>query len=1260
MTLSAYLPQDRLRALSRGETLPAQTSGSALFADISGFTSLTEALERTYGPRKGGEKLSRHLEDLYSALIAEVERLGGSVLSFAGDSMLCWFDQADGNPVRRAAGCALAMQRAMSSFEAVPVGHGSVAMSLKVSVASGPSRRFAIGDPGIQRLDVLAGGTIARTATAEHHALSGEVLLDEASVKALGDAATIQAWRTDAGTQEHFAVIGESDAITSTAAPPTSMREPKAGELRPWIHRAVFEREQEGQEAFLTEFRPCVALFVRFTGIDYEGAEAEAAIDRFVRSMQVITERHDGALLQLTIGDKGSYAYINFGALSAHEDDARRALKAALELRERTELKLQAGIAQGLMRVGAYGSATRKTYGALGDDVNLAARLMTAAAGGEILLSSHVHQSVQDDFTFEPRPPMPMKGKAEPLPVFAATGEKQKRAMRLQEPSYSLPMVGREDELQLINDKLEMAAEGNGQVIGIVAEAGMGKSRLVAEVIRLARRKGFVGYGGACQSDGQHTPYLAWKSIWGAFFDVDPEMPLKRQIRNIEGEIEDRASDRIEAMPLLNAVLDLNIPDNQFTKTLEPKIRQSALHALLEDCLQAAAQDEPILIVIEDLHWIDALSEHLLGQLARATADSAVCFVLAYRPLDLEHLEPLRLEALPYFTRVELHELTRAEADSAIRAKLAQLYPAREGALPEGLVDTLMARGQGNPFYLEELLNYVRDRGLDPSDLNKIELPDSLHTLILSRIDQLGERERTALRVASIIGRLFHAAWLNGYYPELGPMPEVKSALDQLDNLDITPLDSEPELTYLFKHIVTHEVTYESLQYSTRSRLHLRLARYLEGRIESGSIPATGTLETVASHFERGEAWKPALEWLQRAAAHASERWALQEAVNLYRRALAALEHLPPQAGLEYSLRNRMATAMMFFGSSREDTLKEFESCASLATDARQQAAAYYQMGRLLHIFTSADLASAERHYRYALELLEGQRDELYCSVEAHLGYLYRYQHRLDLSIATLERNLKLAEQLNSLERRADAYLFLSGAYLDAAREDDALTAGENGYAAAKEAGDLELIGRAHSFCADVYLLRASSGRGSPEAALPHINGMLRHGREYGVSVLAGFGAQALGDYDLLKNDRAAALDAWREAADVWVKTPAPTRAAYAYSRCGQILLEMEQVAAANEYFGRTLETCRPAQTNLGEFYVGLAFANTGAEAAAIEHLNRAFSSAPADRQRAWLDIMRSDPEFHRQPVKAKVIEFIDRQEAALAMPGLQPPDPPM
>jgi adenylate cyclase len=794
-----------------------------------------------------------------------------------------------------------------------------------------------------------------------------------------------------------------------------------------WVPHEVYEREQFGDGSFLTEFRPCAALFVRFVGIDFDAEDAQSQLDRFVKQAQEIAVRHDGTLINLTIGDKGSYAYINFGALRAHEDDARRAVKTALELKEKSNLQLHMGLAQGVMRVGAYGSVTRKTFGALGDDVNLAARLMTTAALNEILLSSQAQKAVANDFTFEPRLPLPMKGKAEPLPVFALTGERQQRAVRLQEPNYALPMVGRENELRVIEEKLALAANAKGQVIGVMAGAGMGKSRLVAEVIRKARKKGFVGYGGACQSDGINTPYLAWKPIWQAFFDVDPFAPLKKQLRNLEGELEDRVPERVQAMPLLGIMLNLDISDNDFTENLEPQYKQSALRALLDDCLRAAAKEEPLLIVIEDLHWIDALSQDLLEELARDLSDCRVCFLLAYRPPHFQRLQERRLEAMLNFTGIELHGLTQAEAEQVIRAKLAQLYPARSGAVPPALVQKLIARAQGNPFYLEELLNYLRDRGLDPREpqaLEKIELPDSLHTLILSRLDQLSEREKITLRIASIVGRLFRAAWLTGYYPELGELPKVKNDLDQLAEMDITPLDSEPELTYLFKHIVTHEVTYESLPFTTRAKLHEQLAQFLERQIAAGAMAEASMLDTLVYHYTHSENRAKQYAYLRKAGGAAMEVSAFNTAVEYFAR---LMELIPSEDIERAALALQLAEAHYRLSDypAARGAIEQAQAAAQTNTDRASALALLGEMTSEL-----GDYAESKRILAEAVPLARASGDGLtLCRALYALGDVNWRLGKLDNAKAALKESLGLARSLGDVTRELFALYRLGAVY---------------------------------------------------------------------------------------------------------------------------------------------------------------------------------------------------------------------------------------
>jgi tetratricopeptide (TPR) repeat protein len=251
-----------------------------------------------------------------------------------------------------------------------------------------------------------------------------------------------------------------------------------------------------------------------------------------------------------------------------------------------------------------------------------------------------------------------------------------------------------------------------------------------------------------------------------------------------------------------------------------------------------------------------------------------------------------------------------------------------------------MARSQGNPFYLEELLNYMRDRGLDPADLHSIELPDSLHTLILSRIDQLGEREKTTLRVASIVGRLFRAKWLLGYYPELGSSPQVKATLDELDALDLTPLDStEPELAYLFKHIVTHEVTYQSLPFATRARLHEQLARYLESLVGDTAL----LLDSIAFHYGCSENQEKQREYWRKAGEAAQKNFANDAALDYYEKLLPLLKATKEQTQIHMQ-RGQVFELMGKWDKAEAD----YRAAMDLSKeDAASKASAQFALGKL-------------------------------------------------------------------------------------------------------------------------------------------------------------------------------------------------------------------------------------------------------------------------------------------------------------------------
>lgn len=893
-TLLAYLPSDRVQAIAAGNEIPHRAQGAALWADLSGFTPLTEILTHKLGPRHGAEELALQLNRFYDALLAPIGHYGGSVVGFSGDAVVCWFDADDG---RRAIAAAQAMQVAMQPFVSLQLGPGEgIPMGLKTAVASGAVRRLRVGDPVVQTIDTLAGATLDRLAEVGYLARAGELLVDEETQARLRKLLRIGKWRTGKETGRRAAVVSSLKAPVELLPQASQLPPLTEEQVRPWLLPAVFARLQSGLGEFLTELRPAVALFMRFEGLDYEGDEQVGdKLDVVIRQVQSILLKYDGTLLQLTIGDKGSYLYAAFGAPVAHEDDAVRAVAAALELSElparpNSIRSAAIGLSRGTMRTGAYGSASRRTYGVLGDEVNLAARLMEQAAPGQVLASKAVWQATLPDFNWEALPALKVKGKRAAVAVAALLGRSAQDRLQLPQVTAALPMVGRRAELALVLEKLELARAGQGQIVSILAEAGMGKSRLLAEVLQRAGAQNPTWYGGECQSYGTHSSYLVWQPIWRAFFGLDPAGSTEQQIGTLQKALAGAIPDFPERLPVLGAALNLSIPDSALTGAMDARARKTLRETLLVDCLRARAvsQHLPLVLILEDAHWIDPLSRDLLELIAQVIEDLPVLILLAYRPPTEAPAAGFLpgLKGLKHATEIRLAELSGPETEQLVAARLADF--GLEGAAPPGLVERMLSRAQGNPFYIGELLNYLHDRGLDPrheASWQQADLPDSLQSLILSRIDQLSEQQQITIKAASIIGRLFRVAWLYGYYPALGSPSTVAADLQVLSRLDFTVLETpEPQLAYLFKHVITQEVAYESLAYATRANLHEQLAGYLE---QSAGQDLRPFLDLLAYHYERSQNLPKKREYLLKAGEAAQAAYANEAALSYLGRALA-------------------------------------------------------------------------------------------------------------------------------------------------------------------------------------------------------------------------------------------------------------------------------------------------------------------------------------------------------------------------------------
>ena len=936
--LISYVPQDRLAALARGRELPELATGSALFADISGFTPLTNAMVQQFGARRGAEEATRHLNMVYGALLEEVHRRGGSIISFSGDGVLCWFDKGgDGTPQRSAAqavGAALAMQRQMARLADIEIsGDLTIELAMKSAVATGTVRRYLVGEPDIQRLEVLAGSVIDRVGDGERLAERGETVVDAASAAYLGSHTVIDDHRHGAEGHEEYAVVSALSMDVEAALPDS---EPRAllseADVRPWLIPEVYARVGAGQEDYLAELRPALALFVRFGGLDYDGDDgAGHKLDTYVRWVQRILARFGGTLIQLTTGDKGSYLYAAFGAPVGHDDDAHRAAVAALELiNPPPDLEFapipQIGMMHGRMRTGAYGSERRKTYGVQGAAVNMAARLMMYAQPGQVIVHNNMVAALGEQFELKSLGSISVKGSEEPVSVHQILGVAQQRTQRIQRTLAGRlgPLIGRQWELGEMAAALDMAMGGQGRIVLVEGAAGLGKSVLVQEFASLAEGKGAVVTTGACQSTSRESAFFAARQVARTVLGLDElaDSPATEQIEHVEAAITLMNPHWAVRLPLLGDLLGLPIPDTPTTDAFDTRLRQEALVTLVVDVVRYCATKDPMVLVFEDVHWLDEASQRIVLGLARTVASSRLLLLLVQRPRHQgQDLFMDEVAELDHQTLLRLDGLSGDAVKDLVQTRL-------KGNTSSLLLDLVHLQSQGNPFYVEELVDELREAGnlvqeegvwsLAPaimdalhssSSLERIDgewvlaedadlaaaslgVPDSIHGIVLARADRMAEDPKLTLKVASVVGREFDPDLLMQVHPAQPSRAEIMAHIGEFEARDVARAAIvEGRKIYRFRHSITQEVVYETLLARQLSELHLSVATALEQRARE---PA----EDLAYHYYRSDLTVPrvrdkALHYLELAGMRAQKEYANETALSYFDRALGIEKRWP-------------------------------------------------------------------------------------------------------------------------------------------------------------------------------------------------------------------------------------------------------------------------------------------------------------------------------------------------------------------------------
>jgi len=655
--------------------------------------------------------------------------------------------------------------------------------------------------------------------------------------------------------------------------------------------RAALEGERKQVTVLFADLKGSMELLA-----DRDPEEARQLLDPVLERMMAAVHQYEGTVNQV-MGD-GIMAL--FGAPIAHEDHAVRACYAALAMQASVKqyaeevqrskgvpIQMRVGLNAGEVVVRSIGSDLHMDYSAIGQTVHLAARMEQMAMPGAILITAEVLRVAEGYVQVKALGPVSVKGLRVPVDVYEVLGAGPART-RLQAAAVQglTRFVGRDRELDHLDRALEQAGRGHGQVVALVGEPGVGKSRLVEECLDAPGTQGWVVLESRALSYGQATPYLPVIDLLKGYCGIDASDDPPRRREKVLGTVLGLDAALEPILPPLLALLDVPVDEADWPRLDPAQRRQRTLEAL-KRLLLRASQRQPLLVVFEDLHWIDAETQALLDSLVESLPAASVLLLVNYRP-EYQH----GWGGKTYYTQVRLDPLPPERADELLQALLGDETPLHP------LKQLLIERTEGNPFFLEESVRtlvethvLVGERGAYrvAQALPTTQVPATVQAVLAARIDRLPPEEKRLLQTAAVIGTEVPLPLLQA----VAELPEAAlhrglAHLQAAEFLYETHLF--PEHAYTFKHALTHEVAYSSLLQERRRVLHARIVEALE-RLTPDQLAEQ--VERLAHHALRGEVWDKALAYGRQAGEKAMARSAYREAAESFEQALRALPHLP-------------------------------------------------------------------------------------------------------------------------------------------------------------------------------------------------------------------------------------------------------------------------------------------------------------------------------------------------------------------------------
>jgi adenylate cyclase len=782
--------------------------------------------------------------------------------------------------------------------------------------------------------------------------------------------------------------------------------------------RAALEGERKQVTVLFVD---CVGFTALSAHLDPE--DLHSIMDGCFQLLLDAVHRYAGTINQFT----GDGVMALFGAPIAHEDHPVRAVAAALaiqkmvrqyaehlRLERNLEFAVRIGINTGPVVVGKIGDDLRMDYTAQGETVNLAARLQGAATAGGILMSEAAHRLVSGYFITTDAGEFQLKGLDQPVRAFEVTGQRSRRArFDLAVERGLTSLVGRASELTALRDYFNTAQSGRGQVVSVVGEAGVGKSRLVYELRRQLDDLPHTYLEGHGVPHGASLPFHLIVEFLQANFSLEEGEPERVQIEKVAAGVRQLDPELEWTIPYLRHLLALPASELEAAGLDQAQRKQRMVEAVKALALRGA-QQRPLLLLVEDLQWVDRNSEELLRSLVDSLAGYPVLLVCTYRP---GYTPPW--EDRSFHQRLALHPLSTNETTNMVRELLgvAHLAPSVESLV--------MQRAEGNPFFIEELTRYLREHGLlvpstsmRPEEPAEGGLPDTIHALLTARIDRLPETLKYTLEVASVLGREFPLSLLEALVPAASELQQDLAELVRLEFLHEKELF--PEVRYSFTHLLIQQVAYQSLLLKARAELHARAGAALEHLYGDRTEDA---LEDLADHYARGQNRAKAIHYLGRAGDRAASLFAYEEAETYYRRALGLLGDGPTVESQRTALLDRLGEAAFARGALSEalghwgqalPAVLAHGAAPQVADLHRKMAGGYWAAG---------EKEQALAHFEEGLEALGDDTEHLEAArLYQELGRIYFRLGDHERATEWARRALALGDQLGIADVVSHAY----------------------------------------------------------------------------------------------------------------------------------------------------------------------------------------------------------------------------------------------